>query len=206
MEFQYFWPSLYIWHASHAFSSWPQSPSIYQRWPLVQSLLTAIINVRLPELITCWLELALQLLTPLVPSLLVNSLYYNLVSNLTTLTELDHHFSPFTHNMDTVVQITVFLGIFTTTIASASRTDGDFIIGLINILVFYAFLSPENPIDGFVNLRHWKILTEMSENMHNVLSKFNLESKTTVYAVLAATRKNDPPTTWRLCGNNLEDL
>ena len=82
--------------------------------------------------------------------------------------------------MDTVVQIAVFLGIFTTVIISGSRNDGDFIMGLLNILLFYTFSSDG---DGILELCHQEVLREMWGNINSVLSKFDFQSKTTIYAV-----------------------
>lgn len=93
---------------------------------------------------------------------------------------LDHHFSSTIGSMDTVVQIAVFLGIFVTVIVGASRNDGDFIMGLLNILLFYAFSSDG---DNVLDLRHREILEEMPGEIRSVLSKFDFQSKTTIYAV-----------------------
>ena len=82
--------------------------------------------------------------------------------------------------MDTVVQIAVFLGIFTTVIVGASRNDGDFIMGLLNILLFYAFSSDG---DSILELHHQEVLREMPGNINSVLSKFDFQSKITIYAV-----------------------
>ena len=81
--------------------------------------------------------------------------------------------------MDTVVQIAIFLRIFATVIVSASRNDGDFIMGLLNILLFYAFSDGDNVSD----LHHREILKEMPGDICSVLSKFTFQSKMTIYAV-----------------------
>ena len=82
--------------------------------------------------------------------------------------------------MDTVVQIAIFLGIFATVIVGASRNSGDLIMGLLNILLFYAFSSDG---DNVLDLCHWEILEEMPGDIHLVLSKFDFQSKTTIYAI-----------------------
>ena len=82
--------------------------------------------------------------------------------------------------MDTIVQIAVFLGIFTTVIVSASRNNGDFIMGLLNILLFYAFSSDG---DSILELHHQEVLGEMPGNINSVLSKFDFQFKTTIYAI-----------------------
>ena len=82
--------------------------------------------------------------------------------------------------MDTIVQIAVFLGIFTTVIVGASRSDGDFIMGLLTILLFYAFSFDG---DSVLELCHQEVLREMPGNINLVLSKFDFQSKATIYAV-----------------------
>lgn len=84
--------------------------------------------------------------------------------------------------MDPVVQTALFIGIFVTAIAGASRVDGDITMGLLNILLFYAFSSPDDPNNGFMDLRHQNVLGEMPGNMRDVLNNFDLQSKTTIYA------------------------
>lgn len=60
-----------------------------------------------------------------------------------------------------------------------SRRDGDMIMGLVNVILFLAFQQP----DGILQSRHEDIISEMPQNVSAALSKFDLDSRTTIYAV-----------------------
>ena len=63
-----------------------------------------------------------------------------------------------------------------------SRRDGDMIMGLVNVILFLAFQQP----DGILQSRHEDIISEMPQNVSAALSKFDLDSQTTIYAVCPA--------------------
>ena len=76
----------------------------------------------------------------------------------------------------------IFLGVFCSVIVDVSRNDGDFIMGLINIILFLAFSGP----GGEVTPKHEDIIAQMPQNIQQALSKFDLDSRTTTYAVCPA--------------------
>ena len=63
-----------------------------------------------------------------------------------------------------------------------SHNDDDFIMGLINIILFLAFSGP----GGEITLKHEDIITQMLQNIQQALSKFDLNNHTTTYAVCPA--------------------
>lgn len=76
----------------------------------------------------------------------------------------------------------IFLGVFCSVIVDVSRNDGDFIMGLINIILFLAFTGP----GGEISPKHEDIIAQMPQNIQQALSKFDLDSRTTTYAVCPA--------------------
>ena len=80
---------------------------------------------------------------------------------------------------DTIAQVAIFLGIFCSIVMDVSHNDGDFIMGLIDIILFLAFSGP----GGEVTPKHEDIIAQMPQNIQQALSKFDLDSCTTTYAV-----------------------
>lgn len=81
------------------------------------------------------------------------------------------------------VQVATFIVVFISVIVGAGRNDSDFVMGLLNILVFSAF-DPS----GLGNLapHQQDIISDLPNNIRGALSKFELEAKTTTYAVCPA--------------------
>lgn len=75
-------------------------------------------------------------------------------------------------------------------VIGASRNDGDFIMGLLNILLYFAFSSN----DGKMDRDHKDIITELPSNIRAALSKFDLNAKTTVYAACPKCHYTYAPT------------
>ena len=65
---------------------------------------------------------------------------------------------------------------------SISRRDGDFVIGLLNILLFLAFRTSNQSM----NSRQEDILAQMPQTIHEALSRCNLDSSTMTFAVCPA--------------------
>jgi hypothetical protein len=61
---------------------------------------------------------------------------------------------------------------------SVSRRDGDLIMGLINIILYLAFQRPTGPMEP----RHLDVISQMPQSIREALSKFDLESRTVIYA------------------------
>ena len=59
-----------------------------------------------------------------------------------------------------------------------SRRDGDMIIGLVNIILFLVFRQP----DGVMRSRHEDVISQMPQSINAAISKFDLDSRTTIYA------------------------
>ena len=83
---------------------------------------------------------------------------------------------------DTIAQVAIFPGIFCSIVMDVSHNDGDVIMGLIDIILFLAFSGP----GGEVTPKHEDIIAiiaQMPQNIQQALSKFDLDSCTTTYAV-----------------------
>jgi hypothetical protein len=76
----------------------------------------------------------------------------------------------------------MFLGVFCSVVIDVSRNDGDFIMGLINIILFLAFVNPA----GEMTPNHEDIMAQIPQSIREALSKFDLDSRTTTYAVCPA--------------------
>lgn len=90
-----------------------------------------------------------------------------------------HHFAASISKLDIITQVSAFLGVICTVIMGVSCRDGDMIMGLVNIILFLAFQQP----DGVLRSRHEDIISEMPQSIEAALSRFDLDSRTTVYAV-----------------------
>ena len=55
-----------------------------------------------------------------------------------------HHFASTMHHYSIIIQIAIFLGVFIAGVINASQNDRDFIMGILNILLFQAV----QPLDG----------------------------------------------------------
>lgn len=89
-----------------------------------------------------------------------------------------------------------------------SRNDGDFMMGILNILLFHAF-QPLN--GGRMDPVHEDIIAEIPEKVRMALSQFDLEAKTTIYAVCPECHFTYPPIgdtspKYPLTCNNRRDL
>jgi Transposase family tnp2 len=61
---------------------------------------------------------------------------------------------------------------------SISRRDGDFVISLINMILYLAF----QPATGPIAPRHANVIAQMPQSIRDAVSKFDLESQTVIYA------------------------
>ena len=91
-----------------------------------------------------------------------------------------HHFASTMHHYSIIIQIAIFLGVFIIGVISASWNDGDFIMGILNILLFQA-VQPLN--GGLLDSCHEDLILQMPSNIHAALSKLDLNNKTVIYAV-----------------------
>lgn len=106
--------------------------------------------------------------------------YHSEFVNLTNNPE--HHFTASICKFNTIAQVAIFLGVFCSVVMDLSHNDGDFIMGLINIILFLAFSGP----GGEITPKHEDIITQMLQNIQQALSKFDLNNHTTTYAVCPA--------------------
>ena len=77
------------------------------------------------------------------------------------------------------MQVAAFLGVVCTVIMGISHRDGDMIMGLVNVILF-------QQLDGILQSWHEDIISEMLQNVSASLSKFDLDSQTTICAVCPA--------------------
>jgi Transposase family tnp2 len=111
---------------------------------------------------------------------------------------LDHHFISTINRFSIIAQVTMFLAVVCTVIMGISRRDGDFVLGLLQIIITLAF----QPLDGQVMHRqHQDILSQIPGNVRTALSKFDLDAKTITYAVCPTCHCTYKP----LCNNGSTD-
>jgi len=88
-----------------------------------------------------------------------------------------------------VTQLTMFIVVVCNVMMGVSRRLGDLILSLLTITLQYAFLDKS----GNLSLRQQSILDQIPRTMNTVLSRFNLDSKTTTYAVCPNCHCTYPP-------------
>ena len=81
-----------------------------------------------------------------------------------------------------IAQVAIFLGVSCSIVMDVSCNDGDFIMGLINIILFLAFSGPGSEATP----KHEDIIAKMPQNIQQALSKFDLDSCITTYVVCPA--------------------
>jgi Transposase family tnp2 len=82
-----------------------------------------------------------------------------------------------------VAQIAIFLAVSCSVLMGVARRGGDYILGLIHKLLYLAYTDADYFPDGKPTLRQENILHQIPLSMDQALSKFNLDGKTTIYAV-----------------------
>ena len=82
------------------------------------------------------------------------------------------------HHYNIIIQIVIYLGFFITSIISVSQNEGDFIMGVLSILVFQA---PQPFIGQLVDSHHELTITQLLSSRHTAL--FDIDMKMVVYAV-----------------------
>lgn len=80
--------------------------------------------------------------------------------------------------MDCISQLAIFIGVVCTVIMGVSRRDGDFIMSLLNMLVYLAL-----SLSGKPTVLAGAVLKEIPLSIYGALNKIDLESRTIVYAV-----------------------
>lgn len=91
---------------------------------------------------------------------------------------IDHLFLNRIGGLDRITQVSIFLGMVCTAIMGVSRRDGDFLLKLLNMILFLAFTTGR-PIHAHGE----EVMKQMPQEIRNLLSKFDLESRTVIYAV-----------------------
>ena len=91
-----------------------------------------------------------------------------------------HHFTFTMHHYSIIIQIAIFLGVFVAGVIHDSQNDGDFIMGILNILLFQA-VQPLN--GGLLDSCHEDLISQMPNNIHAALSTFDLDNKTVIYTI-----------------------
>jgi Transposase family tnp2 len=88
-----------------------------------------------------------------------------------------------------VAQLMMFIVVVCNVMMGVSRRLGDFLLGLLTVTLRCAFLDNSTNL----SLRQQSILSQIPRTMDTVLSKFNLDSKTTTYAVCPNCHCTYPP-------------
>ena len=91
---------------------------------------------------------------------------------------LNHLFLSHISGFDHITQVSIFLGIVCTVIMGVSHWDGDFVLKLLNMIWYLTFTT-----GGPMHPHGKEVLKQMPQEICNLLSKFDLESHTVIYAV-----------------------
>jgi hypothetical protein len=99
-------------------------------------------------------------------------------SLLIAFNDSDQHFEFPIDQYDDMAQVSIFLGIVCSVIMGVSHRFGDLIMGILSIVLQLAFQS-----QGATSSARAQVINQILRTIDTVLSKFNLNGKSTVYAV-----------------------
>ena len=103
---------------------------------------------------------------------------------------IDHHFNfPISRN-DPVAQIAMFIVALSTVMMGVSRTMGDLLTKLLSLLLTWSFKTTSERLTA----KQQSILDQMPATRETVMNRFNLEPKTTTFAVCPSCHCNYAPT------------
>lgn len=91
---------------------------------------------------------------------------------------------------DGVAQIAMFIAVICTVIMGVSRRMGNLLINLLSILLRWSFLATTSEL----SLKQKLIIDQIPHTIETALDRFNLEAKTTTYAVCPACHCTYSPT------------
>jgi len=89
-----------------------------------------------------------------------------------------HHFELPVNSQSPVAQLTMFIAVVCTVIMGLSRQMGNLVLNLVNLTLRWALQDPK----GNLTACQSSILKQIPTTVESVLSKFNLEGKTTIFA------------------------
>jgi len=95
------------------------------------------------------------------------------------ISDLDDHHCPSVERMAIIAQVATLLGIVCSVIIGVSQQGGDFIMGTLSLLLYISFQCS----DRTLSLSHENMLKQIPSTIESALSRFNLTSKTVLYAV-----------------------
>ena len=90
-----------------------------------------------------------------------------------------HHFNYPINRSDEVAQVSVFLGVVGVVLFGLSRRTGEFILGIVLIVLSLAFKLFGESVESLRD----HVLAQIPTNMNTALRRFNLVTRTTTYAV-----------------------
>lgn len=91
----------------------------------------------------------------------------------------DHHFKYNMKGLDVIAQIAIFLGVMCTVMMGISRRDGDFLMRMINMIMHWVFKAATGKLPTCAA----EIFKQTPTTIRSALSRFNLDSRTVIYAV-----------------------
>ncbi len=92
----------------------------------------------------------------------------------------DSHFALPIDSFNPIAQITMLIVVVCSALAGISRRMGNLVLGLVSFLLMQSFSGPP---DNKPDFRQSQILAQIPTTVETILKKFNLEGKTTTYAV-----------------------
>jgi hypothetical protein len=100
-----------------------------------------------------------------------------------------HHYDMPVNQCTPAAQVSIFLGVVCSVIMGVSRRAGDLIMGLVFVIIQLVSTKHDDMVDPI----QARTLKEIPKTIHAALSKFNLEGKTTIYAVCPACHFTHKP-------------
>ena len=104
-------------------------------------------------------------------------------------TLIGHHFELPVNSHNPVAQLTMFIAVVCTVIMGLSRQMGNLVLNLVKLTLSWALQDSERNLTE----RQASILNQIPTTVETVLSKFNLDGKTTVFATCPECHCTYPP-------------
>ncbi|KIK16137.1 hypothetical protein PISMIDRAFT_16012 [Pisolithus microcarpus 441] len=106
---------------------------------------------------------------------------YTLTSCGPVKVDTENHYQPPVEQMDAIAQVTLLLGIICNVIFGIGTSGANFIMNGLSLLLYLAFRKS----DGTLSAVHQNVMAQIPSTIGVALSKFQLATKTIIYAICA---------------------